>query len=76
MSQCNNCSLKSIRKGAKGTHRVLLSYLGANFGLGGVNVIMYPKDLKLPKKGTQARFDFEKEHLKAWFMEMGDHCEC
>lgn len=77
LTKCNYCSLKAIKSVAKQKGRVVRKvYEGANFGMGGLNIISYLKGTKLPKLGTDERHQFNKDYHVAWFMEITNCCCC
>jgi hypothetical protein len=73
LTQCNFCRLKGIKERAKKSGEKVTT-LKANWGLGGMNVYVHPKDVnirKLDEEGTS-----RKAFWKGWLMEVGNKCEC
>ena len=69
---CNYCTLREIRKEARGRARVHLRR--SSGGMGGVDVFVVPKgeklDTSVDEKGNH------NPQWKAWLMEVSDHCVC
>ena len=75
LTQCNFCSLKSIRKRAKQLGQKVTVLHDAKWGMGGVNVYVHPPSLQI--KDLPCGEDGErKKYRVAWFMEVGDSCSC
>lgn len=75
MSICNYCILQSIKKQAKlKGYKVTILY-DAKWGLGGVNVYVHPKSIKI--SDLSGGEDGErKQYRKAWMMEIPVYCCC
>lgn len=68
---CNYCTLKIIKEQAKKDGNMVVIDIIAG---GGVDVYVHGLDEK-----TDRSVDSKGNHgkqWKAWFMELGDHCEC
>lgn len=79
MTLCNYCNLKAIRARNKGKGMVVrVTGEGPDFKeLGGINVIVYPKNLRIPsRKQIEERAKFFEDHFVAWFMELTGYCCC
>ena len=77
LTPCNFCNLKRIKEASKAKGYITrITHEGASFGLGGVNIISYPKGIILPKSGTKERSEFNKKYFVAWFMELPGYCCC
>lgn len=69
MTRCNYCSLLLIEKEAKEINCRVLKRPNWTGGLGGIDVFVVPNGEVLTDKN--------KEHyFRAWFMAIGDRCEC
>jgi len=75
MSECNFCKLQRWRRQAKekGTKITLLN--DATWGMGGINVYEHPKEINISKLPGGEDGEREKYRI-AWFMGLGDRCEC
>lgn len=74
MTICNYCSYQNEKARAKERGMVAtLSSRGANFGLGGVNLYIHPKDVKLSKLSDDELAQYDGHH---WFMSVPDGCCC
>ena len=75
LTQCNYCSLKQYKSKARKNNQAIR--LVDNPGvIKGIDVLISPKGLRLPRLGSDERDAFIKRYFVAWFMELGDHCEC
>ena len=75
LTSCNYCRLQRIKARAKkeGTNVTLLD--DAKWGMGGVNVYIHPKEVKI-KDISGGEDGDRKKYFACWFMALGDHCEC
>ena len=73
MSACNYCTLRGIKARNKGKQvRVLYD---ATWGMGGCNVYVFPKGLKIAN--TLNEDDPQKKKYRvAWFQELPEKCVC
>lgn len=72
LTRCNYCSMNIYKKRAKdkGYKLTVLKAGSESLGLGGVNVYMHPKDVKIDTD------DKRDEYFLCWFMEIGSRCGC
>lgn len=68
---CNYCDLQMYKKDAKHLG-MRLTLVPAQWGMGGMDVYIHPKEVDLRKLTEKQR----KPYFKAWMMEIGDHCAC
>ena len=71
LTQCNYCLLKHIKKRAK-EKRMKVTVRATNWGLGGFDVFMHPKDIVIDPKNVEQR----NQYFQSWMMEITDHCVC
>lgn len=72
--QCNHCALRHLRREAKTNgERVTVQNSTRSLGLGGVDVYVSPKGVKLARPISDV--DHEK-YFRAWYMEVPDACMC
>jgi len=71
LTTCNYCSLQAIKQRAK-ENNLKVTLLQSNWELGGIDVYVHPKDVKVRKLDDRER----KKYKVAWFMELSDHCCC
>jgi hypothetical protein len=69
MTRCNYCSLLIIESDAKKINCRVIKRKSDGMGLGGIDVYVVPKGEKLTKQNQEIYF-------RAWFMAIGDRCEC
>ena len=72
---CNFCSLKIIRDKAGRKGLIVSSFPDCDklqMATPGTNIYVHSKDTNLEKLSEKER----EKYLVAWFMEIGDHCEC
>jgi len=75
LTRCNFCTLKSIRADARKKKLKVTILSDAKWGMGGVNVYVHPKNIKI--RDLPGGEDGEREkYRKAWFMELTNHCCC
>jgi hypothetical protein len=75
LTQCNYCSLKVIRHDAKLEKMKVTILSDANWGMGGVNVYIHPRNINI-KELPGGEDGERKKYRVAWFMSLGNHCEC
>jgi hypothetical protein len=75
LTPCNFCSLIRIRKKAAQEHLKVTILRDANWGMGGVNVYKHPPEINIRELPGGERGPRAQYHV-AWFMDLGDHCEC
>ena len=68
---CNYCSLQAIKQRAK-ENNLKVTLLQSNWELGGIDVYVHPKDVKVKKLDDRER----EKYRVAWFMELSDHSCC
>ena len=70
---CNYCTFKECKKMAR-QKRMKLSKISTKWGLGGVDIVMHPKDVKAEdiKKDKALR----DKYFLCWFMDISDSCCC
>jgi hypothetical protein len=69
LTQCNYCSLHAIRQRAQREKKKVTINPDVDYSLGGTNVYVHPKDVKITK-------DNHEKYFVSWMMEVGDHCGC
>jgi len=72
---CNFCSLKIIRQKAKRKGLIVSSFPHCGklqMATSGTDIYVHSKDINLEKLSEKER----EKYFVAWFMEIGDHCEC
>ena len=74
-TQCNYCSLQQIRSRAKAKSWKVTKITNSKWGMGGVNIYVHPKDIKIfDLKGGE---DGERSKYRvSWFMELPERCCC
>ena len=75
MGDCNLCRMKQIRRDAKRNKMRVTVLHDTNFKLGGVNVYVHPRDVKITAAVVRDEAIHDK-HFVAWFMAFGAMCEC
>ena len=75
MSDCNYCSLQRIKRDARKDGLTVTVLRDAAWGMGGQNVYVHPKGVKIAKlpggeDGERAKY------RQSWFMELPDGCRC
>ena len=67
LTPCNYCTLQRMKRAAKlNGERVVMVRAKEIQGLGGMDVYVLPKGEK----------KLEKKYFRAWFMALGNRCEC
>jgi len=75
LTSCNYCSLQRIKARAKSENKKVTVLADSTWGLGGLNVYVHPKGIKI--KDLIGGEDGErKKYRVSWFMALGNHCEC
>jgi len=80
VGQCNFCLLRQIKAQAK-KQRCKVVLRRSSF-LGGTEIYVIPKDMKMPKKIIEPCKEypnggpFHEKYSRAWVMEIGDSCCC
>jgi len=72
LTPCNYCTLRRIRERAKVSGVRVTVLRDAKWGLGGVNVYVHPVKVNVRKLREYDR----GKYRAAWFMEVGQSCEC
>jgi len=74
---CNYCRYQEIKKLAKKEGNTIMKS-GRNTlpKLGGINIIVYPKNEVPPSKGSVERREFEEKYFTEWYMELPHDCCC
>jgi len=75
LTPCNFCSLARVKARAKEEGKKVTVLADAKWGLGGYNVYVHPKSVKiadLPGGEDGAR----SEYRSSWMMEIGNKCGC
>jgi len=75
LTQCNCCTLRSIKRNAKAKGMKVTILQDAKWGMGGCNVYVHPKEVnvrKLPGGEDGPR----KQYFAAWFMDLTSSCCC
>ena len=74
MATCNYCSFQQIKRLAK-TKGLKITTEPAKWGMGGINVYLHPKNIKINDFGNDE--DGRKgQYRVSWFMELPAHCTC
>jgi len=71
LTRCNYCNLKSIKRRAKSKGLVVTKRSG-DFGLGGMDVFVHPKEIKICV-GDKVQRD---KYFVSWLMEIPKYCCC
>ena len=75
MSICNFCSYRRIVANANKKGSVVTVLRDAEWGMGGVNVYVHPREVEI--KALSCGEDGERSKYRvSWFMELQDHCAC
>jgi len=72
LTQCNYCSLREIRARAKKEGNRVTLLTGWS---GGTDVFVHPPSVTRKELLADQKKDIRK-YCVAWFMAIGDHCEC
>jgi len=72
---CNWCLLRLIKRRAKAENKKVTILCDANWGLGGVNVYVYPKNVDI-RKMKDGEDGAKKKYRTAWFQELSQSCCC
>jgi hypothetical protein len=75
LTSCNFCKLNRIRRDAKAKGLKVTVLNDARWGMGGSNVYVHPKEIKIEKlsggeNGPRSEFRF------SWMMEIPNGCRC
>jgi hypothetical protein len=75
LTTCNYCNLRSIRRHAKEQGLKVTVLNDARWGMGGCNVYVHPKSIKIREfrggeDGARAKY------RRAWFAELPERCCC
>ena len=75
LTSCNYCSLCQIKRQAKAQGKKVTVLCDADWGAGGFNVYVHPKDVNIRKlDGSE---DGERAcYRQSWMMEIPSQCEC
>ena len=71
LTSCNHCGLKFFKARAKLDNKKVTK-LDGDFGLGGYDIFVHPKDVKIEKGNKEQR----DSYFVSWMMEIGTFCEC
>ncbi len=74
-TSCNYCKLQGIKRRAKEDGLTVTVLGDANWGMGGENVYVHPKDINISQlaggeDGPRAKYRV------SWMMGIGSRCEC
>ena len=72
LTKCNFCSHQQSLRKAKETKMKVTVLPAKDFGLGGVDEYIHPKNIKIKKLSEQER----KKYRVGWYMELGESCGC
>ena len=72
MSECNFCTYERLKKKLPKDHKITKIRSGFNGGLGGVDIYIHPKNVKLKELSDIDK----KQYWKIWFMELPNRCAC
>jgi hypothetical protein len=75
LTPCNYCNLNRIKRRAKENGMKVTVLNDARWGMGGSNVYVHPKGLKIEKLGGAEDGPREKYRV-SWMMEIPSRCEC
>ena len=74
LTQCNYCSMKDIKREAKGKGHRVVTREGTG-QLGGINVYILPPGVEMAKV-IKDDDEFSKKYFVAWFMKLSESCVC
>ena len=74
-TQCNYCRLKSIEHDAKQKKMKVTILCDTKWGMGGFNVYIHPKDVKIAKLPGGEDGEREK-YRRSWMQDIGEQCCC
>lgn len=75
LTPCNWCSLRRIREQAKVDNKKVTILHDADWGLGGMNVYVHPKDIDVRKlKGGED--GIRSKYRVTWFKALSKSCCC
>jgi len=69
------CRMEQIRRDAKKKKMRVTTLRDTEFKLGGVNVYVHPRDVKVTSASVRDPVIHDK-YFVAWFMAFGAMCEC
>lgn len=75
LTRCDYCVLISIRAKAKTNNKRVTILYDADWGMGGANVYVYPKNIDI-RKLSGGEKGGRKKYLAAWLMEIPKYCYC
>lgn len=72
LTPCNYCTLLRTKARAKKEGKVVTVIADTTTSLGGLNVYVHPKNVKIKELAPIAR----ETYGGVWFMALTDHCVC
>jgi hypothetical protein len=75
LTSCNYCNLERIKRDAWAKKQKVTVLADARWGMGGCNVYVHPKTVKIHKlEGGED--GPRKKYFVAWMMQITTHCAC